>query len=242
MRSLLKRYGYQDIELGNHLDMALTIKGEPPHMVKAMLTHAVEELGVAVPDRRMKLVGSDGISLRSHVSMSTRARRTSIARLNACVNLVTKIAATDFCGYEELCALPDAEQRSSKQLPRSVVVRLPTTIEFIPVFENDRFMTTAQVILPSSGQDMTLALTEVAAIEARSGILGLPLISLGDASLIWKSCQLTLRWNHVVKEQNQLLAGAQLLSRLSKPGCLSLGVFPVPDRGSPALSTRPSPY
>lgn len=118
----MRRFGYQDIEIGDAaFDLRYIVKGAPEDQVKTVLRAAARPLTVA---DNVHTVESNGEWIRVVGGVTTDID------WDEWLDTVSALATADLFGIEALTDLPDAEVRWPEPPgPPIVTVRLPTPVE-----------------------------------------------------------------------------------------------------------------
>jgi hypothetical protein len=215
-RSWLKRFGYQDIEVGDtSLDFALTIKGEPEDDIRDLVLANRAALSSYVSGKRGALPTTDGRHLKgSWKSLSGEETMDDVCKL---VDLLVGFATTDIVGMSFLLALPNAEE--GKGLDEDVVVRVraPTLVEFYPTRDAAKARLRARAPVEGLASKGPMPCSDRGSIERYFGVQGLPLGLLADAELHVDNAGIWLTWQGIVEDAEVLADAARLLVLLSSP-------------------------
>ncbi len=218
-RSWLKRYGYQDIEVGEaSLDFKLTIKGKPVDQVKDVVLSQLQPLHVYLEERRGTLPRSDGNEIAASMPISTQTRSESLERVDRLVDLLAGLASCDLVGLETLRKLPDNRESENAGTPR-FTVSVPSRVDFEPLLDDGEFVTRASTPLQRELAPFDIPCGEVALLEEACGQhkLSAMLASVGDARVEAVDKLLVLTWSRVISDVDVLMSGAKLLAQIASP-------------------------
>ncbi len=216
-RSWLKRFGYQDIELGNQsVDFELTIKGTPEDQIKDVLLPNIDVLQRYVVTRLGTLPESDTVRVEASMPVSTHDRPAIIEHIRDLVDLVAGIASSDLVGLKSLRELPDNRESWEDNMP-VVSIHVPTQVDFCPTINKKRFVSRARVLLRSKVQSGKFSCCDASKVEEVLGLHGLGrlLAEVGDAKLIVDEHHAQIVWPDIVTKTSILLAAAKLLVRIA---------------------------
>lgn len=220
LRTWLKSFGYQDIEIGNHnLDYALTIKGSPPELVKTVFLSDADGLLSFVKQRNGTLPQSDGVELTSSLPLITDERDRDLGYIENLVDLLSKMASADLGGLEALRAIPEASDIARDGVAVGVVVQAPAAVEFLPLWQEGGFQSRARASLARSIVPGTASCADAAAVKELSKMsnVGAKLKSLSEATLIVDAKHASLIWSGIEEDPERLVAAAEFLSRVCAP-------------------------
>lgn len=221
-RSWLKRFGYQDIEVGDSsLDFALTIKGEQEDDIRELIMANRKMLTRYVTGKRRALPTTDGQCIECKLEIVTsdaeESTNNSIKDVGELIDLLVSLATTDIVGMDLLMKLPEAEEARGLEDRVVVRVRAPILIEFYP--ERDALTARLRARLPLKGLDTVgpIPCSDRKTIESHFGVPELPLSALGDAALRVDEDGIWLEWPDIVNDLEVLNAATRLLAFLSSP-------------------------
>lgn len=221
-RSWLKRFGYQDIEVGDSsLDFALTIKGEQEEDIRELIMANRKKLTRYVTGKRRALPTTDGQSIECKLEIVTsdagESTNNSIKDVAELVELLVSLATTDIVGMDLLMKLPDAEESRGIEDKVIVRVRAPSLIEFYP--ERGVLNARLSARLPAKGLDNfgPIPCSDRNAIESHFGSPELALSPLVDATLRVDENGIWLEWSDIVRDLEVLNGATRLLAFLSSP-------------------------
>jgi len=223
-RSWLKRFGYQDIELGQtSLDFQLTIKGEQEELIRDVMLANAAELSSYVGARHGALPSSDGSTIQCKADSLSTTEESGPRTVAEIIQLLVGLASTDIAGLKGLLALPGAKEGRDSDGKTVVRVEAPTVVEFYP----ERLENCARLRVHVPAKDLApLAATpcsEREQIESHFGVRDLPLGLVRDAELSVDSAGYWLSWPMAVEDAELLMDGAKLLARLAAP--VGLGAY-----------------
>ena len=217
-RAWLKRFGYQDIQIGHHeVDFSCIVKGKRESMIRSVLLESADDLARLTKIRAVDLPFADEQAIHTELQLS-EGNPEHIDGFVLAVQTLARMAATDLVGYSTLKALPDGVEGSEGGLP-SVVLPLPNRVEFTPEYENERYTSRARARNACNLSPLIAAAHEGATIANATGIsvASSALVALGDATLAIDETWMAVEWPCVVTDVDTLMAGAHLLSQLSQP-------------------------